>query len=139
MHHAEITGMKPAAFKCFFRRIRVFQIAFHDDIALHEDHDAATIIREAVHEDAHIIFGAVTDEKLEDELRVTVIATGFHHRDADARTLRPTGRGGPDAHGLDGVQERRQRSQGLNKEVAPPADAGGRRLDIPAFVRRKIR
>lgn len=109
------------------------------DIALHEVHDAASIIREAVHEDAHIIFGAVTDEKLEDELRVTVIATGFHHRDADARALRPAGRGNQDMHGLDGVRERRQRSQGL-KEVAPPAaEPGGRRLDIPAFVRRKVR
>lgn len=110
-----------------------------DDIALHEVHDAASIIREAVHEDAHIIFGAVTDEKLEDELRVTVIATGFHHRDADARTLRQSGRGSQDLHNSDGVQERRQwRSQG-SKEAASPAEPGARRLDIPAFVRRKNR
>ena len=108
------------------------------DIALHEVHDAASIIREAVHEDAHIIFGAVTDEKLEDELRVTVIATGFHHRDADARALRPGGRGGQDVQGGDPTQERRPRAQGA-KEVAPAAEAGGRRLDIPAFVRRKVR
>ena len=110
-----------------------------DDIALHEVHDAASIIREAVHEDAHIIFGAVTDEKLEDELRVTVIATGFHHRDADARTLRQSGRGSPDLHNGDGVQERRQwRSQG-SKEAGSSAEPGARRLDIPAFVRRKTR
>ena len=108
------------------------------DIALHEVHDAASIIREAVHEDAHIIFGAVTDEKLEDELRVTVIATGFHHRDADARALRPGARGGQDAHGIDPSQERRPRPQGP-KEAAPPSEPGGRRLDIPAFVRRKAR
>jgi cell division protein FtsZ len=101
-------------------------------------HDAASIIREAVHEDAHIIFGAVTDEKLEDELRVTVIATGFHHRDADARALRPGGRSGQDMHGNDPSQQRRPRSQNP-KEAAPPAEAGGRRLDIPAFVRRKVR
>ena len=48
------------------------------DMALHEIHEAAAIIRESAHEEAHIIFGAVIDEKLEDELRVTVIATGFH-------------------------------------------------------------
>ena len=108
------------------------------DIALHEVHDAASIIREAVHEDAHIIFGAVTDEKLEDELRVTVIATGFHHRDADTRALRQGGRGGQDAHGNEPSQERRPRSQGA-KEAAPAAEPGGRRLDIPAFVRRKVR
>ena len=111
-----------------------------DDIALHEVHDAASIIREAVHEDAHIIFGAVTDEKLEDELRVTVIATGFHHRDADARTLRQSGRGGPDLHNGDGAPERRQwRSQGSKEAVAPATEPGARRLDIPAFVRRRAR
>ena len=111
------------------------------DIALHEVHDAASIIREAVHEDAHIIFGAVTDEKLEDELRVTVIATGFHQRDADARALRSAGRGTPpDAHGLDGAQERRRQRSQSPKEGAPlDAEPGARRLDIPAFVRRKIR
>ena len=54
------------------------------DIALHEVDDAASIIREAAHEDAQIIFGAVADERLQDEIRVTVIATGFHLRDAQA-------------------------------------------------------
>ena len=38
-----------------------------------------------VHEDARIIFGAVADERLGHELQVTVIATGFHHREAEAR------------------------------------------------------
>ena len=106
------------------------------DIALHEVNDAASIIREAAHEDAQIIFGAVTDEKLEDELRVTVIATGFHHRDAGA--IRSSGRG-QDMHGPDGVQERRPRTQGSKEGVPPAAEPGGRRLDIPAFVRRKVR
>ena len=53
------------------------------DLALHEVEDAVSVIREAAHEDAQIIFGAVADEKLQDEIRVTVIATGFHHREAE--------------------------------------------------------
>src|SRR5215510_11367420 len=53
------------------------------DMALHEIYDAAAIIRESAHEEAHIIFGAVIDEKLEDELRVTVIATGFHRPEVE--------------------------------------------------------
>lgn len=47
------------------------------DLSLHEVDEASTLITEAAHEDAEIIFGAVIDETLGDEVRVTVIATGF--------------------------------------------------------------
>ena len=47
------------------------------DLALHEVNDAATLIQEEAHEDADIIFGAVIDERMGDEIRITVIATGF--------------------------------------------------------------
>jgi cell division protein FtsZ len=57
------------------------------NMSLYEVNEAASLIQEDVHEDANIIFGAVIDEKVEDEIQVTVIATGFGERDAD---LRPT-------------------------------------------------
>jgi cell division protein FtsZ len=47
------------------------------DLSLHEVNEASTLITEAAHEEAEIIFGAVIDESLGDEVRVTVIATGF--------------------------------------------------------------
>ena len=47
------------------------------DLALHEINDASSLIQEEAHEDANIIFGAVIDESMGDELRITVIATGF--------------------------------------------------------------
>ncbi len=47
------------------------------DIGLEEVEIAANLVQEAAHPDANIIFGAAFDESLEDELRVTVIATGF--------------------------------------------------------------
>jgi cell division protein FtsZ len=47
------------------------------DLSLHEVNEASTLITEAAHEEAEIIFGAVIDETLGDEVRVTVIATGF--------------------------------------------------------------
>jgi cell division protein FtsZ len=47
------------------------------DLSLHEVNDAATLIQEEADEDANIIFGAVIDERLGDEVRITVIATGF--------------------------------------------------------------
>ena len=47
------------------------------DIGLEEVEQAATLVQQAVHPDALTIFGATFDEKLDDEIRVTVIATGF--------------------------------------------------------------
>ncbi len=47
------------------------------DLSLYEVNEASTLITEAAHEDAEIIFGAVIDENMVDEVRVTVIATGF--------------------------------------------------------------
>ncbi len=47
------------------------------DLTLTEVRDAAVVVYEAAHEEANIIFGAVIDERIEGEVRVTVIATGF--------------------------------------------------------------
>jgi cell division protein FtsZ len=47
------------------------------DVKLREIEEAATMVQEAAHEDANIIFGLVTDPNMEDVVKVTVIATGF--------------------------------------------------------------
>lgn len=47
------------------------------DIGLEEIEEAATMVQQAAHPDAHIIFGAAVDETLDDEMRITVVATGF--------------------------------------------------------------
>ncbi|HEY8186991.1 MAG TPA: cell division protein FtsZ [Pyrinomonadaceae bacterium] len=47
------------------------------DLTLYEVNVASTIIRESADEDANIIFGAVIDEDLRDDMKITVIATGF--------------------------------------------------------------
>lgn len=50
------------------------------DLSLFEINDANLVVTEAVDPNANIIFGAVIDESLEDEIRVTVIATGFEKK-----------------------------------------------------------
>lgn len=55
----------------------VFNITGGYDLTLHEVNGAAEIIYEAVDPNANIIFGAVLDERLQGEVRITVIATGF--------------------------------------------------------------
>jgi len=47
------------------------------DLCLHEVNEAASMIQEEAHDDANIIFGAVIDDDIKDEIRITVIATGF--------------------------------------------------------------
>ena len=51
------------------------------EIGLDEVDVAANMVQEAAHPDALIIFGATFDDTLEDEVRVTVIATGFEERE----------------------------------------------------------
>jgi cell division protein FtsZ len=60
------------------------------DLSLYEVNEAASLIQEEAHEDANIIFGAVIDETIADEIRVTVIATGFgeYRREPERRSSR---------------------------------------------------
>src|SRR5262249_8752867 len=46
-------------------------------LKLAEVNEASTIIQSAAHQDAHIIFGAVPNERMKEEVKITVIATGF--------------------------------------------------------------
>jgi cell division protein FtsZ len=50
------------------------------DLSLFEVNDAAKAVAEAAHPDANIIFGAMVDEKVEDQVWVTVVATGYGDR-----------------------------------------------------------
>jgi len=58
------------------------------DLTLHEVNEASSLIEAAAHEDANIIFGSVIDPNLSEEIRITVIATGFD-RDAKTQMLVP--------------------------------------------------
>lgn len=85
------------------------------DMGLLEVNEAATLIQEEAHEDATIIFGAVIDENIENELRITVIATGFGANEArsseapvstqpkEAPAQRQASRG----HGFRGARDRK--------------------------------
>jgi len=55
-------------------------------MTLHEINEASSMIQAEAHEDANIIFGTVVDESMGDEIRITVIATGFESTDSAAKT-----------------------------------------------------
>ena len=62
------------------------------DISLWEVNEAAKAVAEAAHPDANIIFGAMVDEKIDnDQVWITVVATGFDDRKSARRLVEPTG------------------------------------------------
>ena len=71
----------------------LFNITGGQDMTLFEVNEAAALIKESAHPDVNLIFGAQVDESMGDEVRITVIATGFEQsrvaRRMDAQPLRP--------------------------------------------------
>ncbi len=101
------------------------------DLSLVEISEAAAVIKEAAHPDAHIIFGANVDDELEEQIWVTVIATRFDARGRRAdgsstgvhrSTARPSARRGS------GDQSGARRVPGYEKQ---PSELG---IDVPEFI-----
>ena len=92
------------------------------DLGLFELNEAAEIIGQAAHPDANIIFGAVIDDALGDEVRLTVIAAGFDRFEGEARGPRQAGT----PLGLDDEDS-------LAGEDA--LDLGDDDFDVPEFLR----
>ena len=67
----------------------LINITGSEDMDLEDVETAASLVQEAAHPEANIIFGASFDESLEDEIRVTVIATGFEDNSASAEAAAP--------------------------------------------------
>jgi cell division protein FtsZ len=112
----------------------LLNIAGGSDLGLFEVNEAAGIISQAAHQDANIIFGAVVDDTLGDEVRVTVIAAGFDRWGAreDEAIVRP---------------DEDIFTRSLDKQQEPALSLGGDEeserivfdaeddLDIPSFLR----
>jgi cell division protein FtsZ len=104
-------------------------------LAIHEVEEAARIVQEAAHEESNIIFGAVIDEALEDEVRITVIATGFVERRDVSLT---TGKIVDMPRAPRGVPPAKDWRRRLATDVRGEGEsAGAEDLDVPAFLRRQ--
>jgi cell division protein FtsZ len=126
-----------------------------EDLTLHEVNEAASTVAEAADGEANIIVGAVVDPTLKDEIRVTVIATGFDDRRVGSAVAAPAAvsAGAPigavpppstgrtidfksfrsGERGAPAAPWRRPRVDGRAEGVVDPPDD----LDIPAFLRRQ--
>jgi cell division protein FtsZ len=115
------------------------------DLAIDEVTSISTIIQEAAGDDAEIIFGAVHDSTMKEEIRVTVIATGFDRKDT-ARVQRVSPASRPRAPerwpaGLGNRPDARSRAEKPAREpAATPPDEAQKALDlqIPTFIRRQM-
>jgi len=110
----------------------LFNITGGENMTLYEVNEAASVIRETAHPDVNLIFGAVIDKAMADEVRITVIATGF---DGDER---------PERMRVVQPQARRAETHDLfNARVDAVAAAASHsgidrdNIEIPAFLRRR--
>jgi len=81
----------------------LLSIAGGSDLGLFEINEAASLVQEAAHPEANIIFGTVIDDSLGDEVRVTVIAAGFDSGGPTHKKLEPTAFRSPDRPSSSGL------------------------------------
>ncbi|MDA3639780.1 cell division protein FtsZ [Mycobacterium xenopi] len=123
----------------------LMSIAGGSDLGLFEINEAASLVQDAAHQDANIIFGTVIDDSLGDEVRVTVIAAGFAANSPGRKPISSAGQGQNIAPGKAGK---------VTSTLFEPADAvsvplptngtainiGGEDddedVDVPPFMRR---
>jgi cell division protein FtsZ len=133
----------------------LFNITAGRELGLFEVNEAAEIVHGAADPNATIIFGAVIDESLGDEVRVTVIATGFEHdrRRAAARDTRigggrvarePRDTGRPSRSSRDtgytrgndtGLREPRDRRPTIDSSTRSSLEISDDDIDIPPFLK----
>ncbi|HUI85261.1 MAG TPA: cell division protein FtsZ [Candidatus Binatia bacterium] len=100
----------------------LINITGSSSLRLAEVNEASTIIQSAAHEDANIIFGAVLDEKMKDEVKITVIATGFREvrpqRDrSEAAALHGARAASAGVHGTYEISSMRETQQAARAEA----------------------
>jgi len=109
----------------------LFNITGGLDLSLHEVTVAAEIIAEAVDSEANIIFGTVQDERMQGEVRITVIATGF---DRSRSAASPPAAKTSTANSVGTRKPSSEPPPRQPPEPEPPTSGG---LDIPEFLRRR--
>ncbi len=111
----------------------LLNIAGGSDLGLFEVNEAAEIIRSVAHPDANIIFGAVIDDDLGDEVRVSVIAAGFERWEEAGRSRQVAGsaaENGSQVLGSEGVQP-----ADIFGDAHEDLELGDDEFDVPSFLR----
>ncbi len=120
----------------------LFNVTGGPDLTLFEVNQAAAIIKETAHPDVNLIFGAVIDQNMGDEVRVTVIATGFERSGLTIKRpvevqKNPLRQEKPAMHQDETARE--LQSVEVAKTDFAPRTFNTEDLDIPTFLRNRIR
>ncbi|MBZ5696960.1 MAG: cell division protein FtsZ [Acidobacteriia bacterium] len=120
----------------------LINICGSSSLTLHEVHEASSVIQKAAHENANIIFGAVMDDAMKEQVKITVIAAGFreaarkqaHQKPAYLPKTWKAGREEQLVEAQEVVQEtpRPAVSEVIHQQDTAAADD----LDVPTFLRR---
>ncbi|MCC6174648.1 MAG: cell division protein FtsZ [Chloroflexi bacterium] len=119
----------------------LFNITGGPDLTLAEINEAADIITQAADQDANIIFGTVTDAAMGNEVKITLIATGFDAADSGrgyGRGVRPP-RHPSDEDGPRSMRPEQPARTGGRFGEPSPFDDDETEIDIPPFLRRQRR
>jgi cell division protein FtsZ len=131
----------------------LFTIVGGPNLSMHEVNEAAKIITSSVDEDAKIIFGAVIDEKYKDEIKITVVATGFDGRRVGVSesisseriyTPNPYILAEEDKENKEQMTKKKSKISPLKQAQSEPAQKKtaeveeADELGIPAFIRKKM-
>ncbi|MFA4834253.1 MAG: cell division protein FtsZ [Patescibacteria group bacterium] len=129
----------------------VFTITGGPTLGMNEVNEAAKVITASADEDAKIIFGAVINDKLKDEIKITVVATGFNGRGpgliktGGERSYTPNAFIEDEEKEQDKKEKKKSKISPLRAAQAEPASKKTREeseeedeLGIPAFIRRKM-
>jgi len=119
----------------------LFNVTGGPDLSLFEVNDAAAIIKETAHPDVNLIFGAVIDPTMGDEIRITVIATGFERTAMPRKLERPaaksTARAAATAQLMaPAAGARLAKVPAFAESMARTQQMSVDDLDVPAFLRR---
>ncbi len=134
----------------------LFTVVGGPNLTMHEVNEAAKVITSSIDEDAKIIFGAVIDDKLKDEIKITVVATGFDGRQIGMSESAGGGKYTPNTFIANiGKEEKKEEEKlkekkkskfsSLKAAQAEPAKKKSEEsaeeddeLGIPAFIRKKM-
>ena len=125
----------------------LFSITGDPSLSMHEVNEAAEVITSALDPNARVIFGSVIDDRMDDELKITVIATGFNAKQSSVGEVATVKSYSPnpifskeeseDKVVVDKAQQKatifKKRQE---KKIEEPEDDN--ELDIPTFIRKKM-
>jgi len=122
----------------------LFNVTGGNNLTLFEVNQAAAIIKETAHPDVNLIFGAVIDPSMGDDLRVTVIATGFDRASANPTSMRTVTERPIRINESQPVSQSARKPEKVDVPAGSVAPAEFKRvvntddLDVPAFLRNRI-